>query len=64
MITALTKPTPMPAVKRPATRRGTADDATWRITPTRKTPQPEMMDEEYLLPTDKMETMRDFSQVW
>lgn len=43
MLTALTNPTPTPAIKRPTTMRGTEVEATWRMTPTEKTPHPVMI---------------------
>jgi hypothetical protein len=43
MIIADTNPSPNPAIRRPATRRASAVEATWRTTLTIKTPHPKIM---------------------
>ena len=70
---AETKPTPKPAIKRPATRRPNPVEAVCRATPRRKTAQPEMMVKRRPIksarspammapkkvPADRMEVMRE-----
>jgi hypothetical protein len=74
MMTAETKPTPNPAIRRPATRRPRLEEAVWRITPTMKTKQPAMtvvrrpnqsarspaIRAPKKVPAERIETMRDF----
>lgn len=71
---AETKPTPNPAIRRPATRRPRLEEAVWRITPMMKTKQPAMtvvrrpnqsarspaMRAPKKVPAERIETIRDF----
>jgi hypothetical protein len=77
MMIADTKPTPIPAMRRPGTSKPTVVEATCRVTPTEKTRQPAMIVERRphqsardpaksapkKVPAERMDVIRDFSQL-
>jgi hypothetical protein len=74
MMMAETKPTPIPAIRRPGTRSATVVDATCNATPREKTAQPRMIvvrrpnqsarepaiSAPKKVPAERMETIKDF----
>ena len=76
-MTAETKPIPIPAMRRPGTRTAIVVEATWRTTPSEKTPHPAMIVERRPIqsardpansapkkvPADKIDTINDCWEV-